>query len=61
MREIQLATASPNFQKATPTGRSAHAATFVHSRSGLVMAASIPSITMPLKTSTPAASPSDTQ
>ena len=29
LREIQLAAASPNFQKRTPTGRSAHAATLV--------------------------------
>ena len=29
LREIQLAAASPSFQKRTPTGRSAHAATLV--------------------------------
>mmetsp|Transcript_12754 Transcript_12754/g.31747 ORF Transcript_12754/g.31747 Transcript_12754/m.31747 type:complete len:222 (+) Transcript_12754:102-767(+) len=61
LREIQLAAASPSFQNTTPTGRSAHAATLVHSSSALTTAARPPSMTMPLKQSTPYPSPSETQ
>mmetsp|Transcript_26988 Transcript_26988/g.89827 ORF Transcript_26988/g.89827 Transcript_26988/m.89827 type:complete len:237 (-) Transcript_26988:338-1048(-) len=59
--ESHAEAASPNFQKATPTGRSAHAATFVHSRIRLVTAATAPESTSPLNATTPSCGPSETQ